>query len=437
MQNIQHIVHGKWVLTGEPGQAPLHNHSVCFENGIIKDILPTAKARELYQAAREEHYQEHVVMPGLINAHTHIGMNYFRGLGSDRSLMDWLHNHMFPAEKKWLSHEFVRDASLFAMAEMIRSGTTCFNDMFYFLQATAEATIEAGMRSCIGITVIEFPTGWAADTDEYFSKGLEFYEQYKDNPFITTTLAPHAPYTVSDKSFMRIKDLAESLNMKINVHLHETQDEINGSMQEFGKRPIRRLHDLGFLSPDVLSVHSVNLNAEDFEILAQVKPSIIHCPESNMKLASGACPVEKLRELGLNVALGTDSVASNNDLDMLSEMRSAALLAKLSTLNPESLKATDVIGLATLNGARAIGMEQQIGSLKAGKAADFIAIEMQDIEMLPVYEPESQIVYSSNRHQVSDVWVNGKQLMKSRKLLTLDEQALREKAMYWGEKIRG
>lgn len=436
MQNIEHIVHCKWVLSAEPNQKILENHSICIEKGIITDILPTDKARTLYDASHEDSYTEHVVMPGLVNSHTHIGMNYFRGLGSDLALMDWLHNHMFPAEKKWLSHEFVRDASLFAMAEMIRSGTTCFNDMFYFLQGTAEATLQAGMRACIGITVIEFPTGWAHDTDTYFSKGLDFYEQYKDNPFITTSFAPHAPYTVSDKSFMRIKELAEKLNLKINLHLHETQDEINGSLKEFNKRPIRRLDDLGFLSEDVLAVHSVNLNNEDLDILAKTRPSIVHCPESNMKLASGACPVEKLRAIGLNVALGTDSVASNNDLDMLSEMRSAALLAKLTTLNPESMHALDTIGLATLNGAKAIGLDDKIGSLKPGKVADFIAVEMQDIEMLPVYEPAAQIVYSSNRQQVSDVWVNGKQLMRKRELLTLDENYLKQKAMYWGEKIK-
>ncbi len=437
MQNIEHLVHAKWILTVEPNQDILENHTICIENGMIKEIIPTSTAKQKYVATRENNYQDRIVMPGIINSHTHIGMNYFRGLGSDLALMDWLHNHMFPTEKKWLSHEFVRDASLFAMAEMIRSGTTCFNDMFYFLSATAEAAIQAGMRACIGMTVIEFPTAWAETTDEYFTKGMDFYEQYKNNPFITTTLAPHAPYTVSDKSFMRIKELAESLQLKINLHLHETQDEINGSIAQFNKRPIKRLHDLGFLSSDVLAIHSANLNEEDLELLALTKPNIIHCPESNMKLASGTCPVEKLRELGINVALGTDSVASNNDLDMLSEMRTAALLAKLSTMNPESLKATDAISLATINGARALGKDKNIGSLAADKAADFITIRIDDIEMLPMYLPAAQIVYASNRQQVADVWVNGKQLMQDRKLLTIDEQEIKQKAMYWGSKIRG
>ena len=437
MQNIEHLVHAKWILSAEPNQDAFENHSLCIENGIIKEIIPTSQAKQKYIASLESNYQEHIIMPGIINSHTHIGMGYFRGLGNDLSLMNWLHNHIFPAEKKWLSQEFVYDASLFAIAEMIRCGTTCFNDMFYFLEATAKASIQAGVRACIGMTVIEFPTAWAETTNDYFTKGMDFYEQYKNHPSITTTFAPHAPYTVSDASFMRIKELAESLKLKVNLHLHETQDEINGSIEQFGKRPIKRLHDLGFLSEDVIAIHMANLNEEDLDILAITKPNIVHCPESNMKLASGICPVENLRKLGLNVALGTDSVASNNDLDMLSEMKSAALLAKLANLNPESLKAEDAIALATINGARAIGQDHKIGSLKAGKAADFITIKADDIEMLPIYSPSVQIVYASNRQQVSDVWVNGKQLMKNKQLVTINEQEIREKAIYWGDKIRG
>jgi 5-methylthioadenosine/S-adenosylhomocysteine deaminase len=428
MKTTQHIVHAKWILTGIPKQPALENHSLCIADGKIEAILPTAQVKENYTATRVDNYLEHLVMPGIINAHTHIGMNYFRGLGSDLPLMDWLHNHMFLTEKKWLSHDFVYDVSLFAMAEMIRSGITCYNDMFYFLPATAEATIKSGMRACIGMTVLEFPTAWAQTTDEYFSKGLDFYEQYKNNPYITTTFAPHAPYTVSDQSFLRIRELSEKFQLKINLHLHETLDEINQSMEQFGNRPIRRLYDLGLLSPELIAIHCANLNEEDLDLLAETKPNIVHCPESNMKLASGICPVTKLRDIGVNVALGTDSVASNNDLDMISEMRSAALLAKISTLNPESLKANEALELATINGAKAIGLDNIIGSLEVNKAADFIAVNMEDIEMLPVFEPEAQIVYSGNRQQVSDVWVNGKQLMKNRKLLTIDEEELKQKA---------
>ncbi|PJD92521.1 MAG: N-ethylammeline chlorohydrolase [Legionella sp.] len=431
MKSIDHLVHAKWIITGETGQRVLDNHSLVVHKGIIQDILPTATAKETYHAVREDDYPYHAVMPGLINAHTHIGMNYFRGLGSDLMLMDWLNDYIWPAEKKWLSHEFVHDASLFAMAEMIRGGTTCFNDMFYFLQATADATEIAGLRAFIGMTVIEFPTAWAQTTEEYFSKAQEFYEQYKHHDFITPTFAPHAPYTVSDQSFLRIKDLADAWQVKINLHLHETQDEIAQSMAQYNKRPIKRLQDLGLLSPQLLAIHSSQLNEEDLDILSMTQPHIVHCPESNMKLASGICPIDRLKALGLNVALGTDSVASNNDLNMISEMRTATFLSKVSTLNPVSYNVDDTLALATLNGAKALGIDHIVGSLKQGKAADFIAINLDEIETLPVYDPLIQTIYSSSRQQVTDVWVAGKQLMKNRELLTLDEQALKEKARFW------
>ncbi|MCR9191285.1 MAG: TRZ/ATZ family hydrolase [Gammaproteobacteria bacterium] len=431
MKQMEHIVHAKWIVTGEKEQRVLEDHALIIDRGIIQDILPSSDAKAQYQATRIDEYPYHAVMPGLINAHTHLGMNYFRGLGCDLMLMDWLNQYIWPAEKKWLAHDFVKDVSLFSMAEMIRGGTTCFNDMFYFLQATAEATEIAGLRGCIGMTVIEFPTPWAQTTDEYFDKGLEFYEQYKDHDFITPTFAPHAPYTVSDASFSRIKELSDKLDIKINLHLHETQTEIDQSMTEYQKRPIKRLHDLGLLSPQLLAVHTTQLNAEDLDILSQTKPHVIHCPESNMKLASGICPVDPLKELGINIALGTDSVASNNDLNMISEMRTATFLSKVSTLNPISCNADDTLELATLNGAKALGMDHFIGSLKKGKAADFIAINLDEIETLPVFDPVVQTIYSSSRQQVSDVWVAGRQLMKDRQLLTLNEAELKEKARRW------
>lgn len=436
MQSADHLIHAKWMITGNRQVPFLEDYSLVLEHSMIKDILPTQVAKETYLALHTHEYKNQVLMPGLINAHTHVGMNFFRGLADDLQLMAWLHEHIFPAEKKWLSYEFVKDASLLAMAEMIRSGTTCFNDMFYFLQGTAQAAEIAGLRANIGITVLEFPTNWAATPDEYFAKGLEFYEQYKDHPLVTTTLAPHAPYTVCDDSFIRVQAIAEKHALKINLHLHETLDEINQSLAQFNKRPIKRLYDLGFLSKDVIAIHMANLNDEDLDILAKAKPSVVHCPESNLKLASGICPVAKLKSAGINVALGTDSVASNNDLDMFSEMRQATFVSKYITSNPESLTAFDSIELATHNGAKALGMEHIIGTLEKGKAADFIAIALDEIETLPLYNPVSQIVYSSGRSQVSDVWVAGKQLMKNRMLMTLDEDELKEKARVWGARIK-
>ncbi len=436
MQAIDLIIQAKWMITGNLEQRILENHCMLIQKGKIIDIVPAEIANTQYVATETHHYAEHAIMPGLINAHTHIGMNFFRGLGSDLALMDWLTQYIFPAEKKWLTHEFVKDASLFAMAEMIRSGTTCFNDMFYFLEATAEATEISGLRAFIGMTVIEFPTAWAENTNEYFEKGLAFYDAYKDHSFITPTFAPHAPYTVSDESFRRIRDLAEAHDLKINVHLHETENEIQQSLELFNKRPIQRLDDLGFLNSNVLAVHAAVLNDEDINILTKNNVHIIHCPESNMKLASGICPVEKLLNNGLNVALGTDSVASNNDLDMFSEMRTATFLSKVSTMDPTSLNSEQTLAMATIHGAKALGLEQEIGTLESGKSADFIAVNLNDIETLPVYDPIVQIVYASNRQQVNDVWVAGKQLMKNRQLLTLNELELKEKARYWGKKIK-
>lgn len=436
MQSIDKLIHAKWLVTGNTSQRILENHCLVIQQGKIIAIEPSETVQSHYQANETLHYNEHAIMPGFINAHTHIGMNFFRGLGSDLALMDWLTQYIFPAEKKWLTHDFVKDASLFAMAEMIRSGTTCFNDMFYFPEATAEAAIISGMRAFIGMTVIEFPTAWASSTDEYFEKCDNFYKAYQNHPFITPTFAPHAPYTVSDQSFMRIRELANTYQLKINLHLHETRDEIEQSLKQFDKRPIQRLHDLNFLDENVLAVHASQLNEEDIDILTTTKTQIIHCPESNMKLASGICPIETLLASGLNVALGTDSVASNNDLDMFSEMRSATFLSKIATMSPISLNADTTLRLATLHGAKALGVEKQLGSLETGKSADFIAVCLNDIETLPVYDPIVQIVYASNRQQVSDVWVAGKHLMKNRQLLTLNETELKEKAQYWGKKIK-
>jgi 5-methylthioadenosine/S-adenosylhomocysteine deaminase len=435
MQSVDNIIHAQWIYTGEPSQSLLENHAIVIQDGKVLDILHAELVHATYQTQEIHHYHQHLVMPGFINAHTHIGMNYFRGMSDDLALMDWLTKYIFPAEKKWLSHEFVRDASLFAMAEMIRNGTTCFNDMFYFLTATAEAAEISGMRAFIGMTVIEFPTNWAANPEDYFTKGLEFYDQYKQHPLVTPTLAPHAPYTVSDASFLRIKQLSEALNLRINLHLHETQDEIEQSMQQFQKRPIQRLHELGLLSEKLLAVHSVHLNDEDLALYQANGVHMIHCPESNMKLASGICPVMQAKKLGINIALGTDSVASNNDLDMISEMRSATFLAKVANQNPTALNATEMFAMATINGARALDCDQKTGSLKKAKAADLIAIHLDNLSTLPTYNPIAQVVYAAGRQQISDVWVAGKQLMRNQVLLTLDEEGIKEKARYWGQRI--
>ena len=434
MKQADHIIHGRWVIPCENSEV-LENHALVLLQGKILDVLPSKKASQEYSAPVVERFSSHALLPGFVNAHTHIGMNLFRGLADDLSLMDWLHHHIWPAERAWVSHELVYDASLLAAAEMIRSGTTCFNEMYFFLQATAQAADHAGLRGQIGITVIDFPTAWAKNVDEYLDKGLGFYEEYKNHERIGCTLAPHAIYTVGEETLVRIQRLAEKHRLRINMHIQETQEEIVLSLAKTKKRPLRRLHDIGLVTPDLIAIHLSQINEEDLEILRQGKPQLVHCPESNMKLGSGVCPVHSFHENDLNVALGTDGVASNNDLDMISEMRSAAFLSKVTTLNPQSLPATAALRMATLNGAKALGLDKVIGSLRAGKAADFIAIDLGGLETQPLYHPNSQIVYSASRQQVSDVWVAGKRLMKKRKLLTLDEKELLKKAKYWQKKL--
>lgn len=436
MEKIDNLIHAKWIITCEENNRVLENHTLAIKNGKIHAILPTEEARKQYQANSEDYYGSHTIMPGFINSHTHIAMNIFRGLADDLELMDWLNNYIWPAEGKWVSQEMVYDASLLAMGEMIRCGTTCFNDMYFFLGATAEAATQAGMRAFIGMTVMDVPTGWAKTPDEYFAKAIEFYHQYKNNDRITPTLAPHSTYTVSIENLARVKQLADEYHLKTNIHLQEAPSEIQQSMEKYSKRPLQRLHEIGMVNPDLIAVHMTQIDDNDFEILQQTRPNIVHCPESNMKLVSGSCPVEKLSQLGINVALGTDGAASNNDLDMLGEMRTAAFVGKVTANDPKAVSAEKVLKMATLNGAKALGIGAITGSLEAGKAADFIAIDMDEIETQPLYQPVSQIVYCTPRSQVTDVWVAGKQLLKNRELLTLDKKELLNKAQAWRKKIK-
>ncbi len=448
MEKVDHLIHAKWIIPCAPHQQEmrelpandknyvLEDHALVIKDKKIHAILPSQLADETYHAPKQ-HYSTHALMPGFINAHTHIPMNIFRGLADDLELMDWLNNHIWPAEGKWVSQELVYDASLLAIAEMIRGGTTCFNDMYFFLGATAEAASVAGMRAHIGMTVIDVPTAWAKTPEEYFEKAIQFYQQYKNNPLITPTLAPHSTYTVSLENLIKVKALADQYKLKINIHLQEAPAEIQQSMQLYNKRPLQRLDDIGMVTPNLIAVHMTQLDESDFAILEKNKPTIVNCPESNMKLTSGACPVERLLKMGINVALGTDGAASNNDLDMFGEMRSAAFVGKVTAHDPRAVSADTTLKMATINGAKALGIDHYTGSLTVGKAADFIAVDLEQIETQPVYHPVSQLVYATPRNQVTDVWVNGKQLMRDRKLLTLDEKEILKKAHYWRNKIAG
>ena len=353
-------------------------------------------------------------MPGLVNAHTHAAMSLLRGLADDLQLMRWLEEHIWPAETKHVSREFVRDGTLLACAEMIRGGITCFNDMYFFPDASLEAALAAGLRSAQGMIVIEFPSAYASDPADYLRRGLELRDRSRDEPLASFCLAPHAPYTVSDASLRRISTLAAELDVPVHIHLHETRGEIERSLAEHGVRPLERLARLGLVGPNLVAVHAVHLEPAEIDSLAQHGCSVVHCPSSNLKLASGFAPVATLLKRGVNVALGTDGAASNNRLDMFQEMRSAALLAKAVGDDPQAMPAHAALRAATLSGARALGLEKVIGSIEPGKAADLIAVDFSAAELSPCYDVASHLVYAAGREHVSHAWVGGRLLMRER-----------------------
>jgi len=436
MQTIDTLIHARWVIPVEPDDTVMDHHSVAIHDGRIVAVVPRAEAEARYQADAVHSLDQHALIPGLVNTHTHAPMNLMRGLADDLPLMEWLNQHVWPAEQKWVSEEFVHDGTQLAMAEMLRGGTTCFNDMYFFPEVTARAAAACGMRASVGLIVIDFPSAWAASSDEYIDKGLALHDEYRSDPLIRTALAPHAPYTVSDEPLEKIRMYADELDLPVHMHVHETRDEIEQSLKNFGVRPLERLERLGLLSPNLLAVHMTQLIDGELDQLAEAGVHVLHCPESNLKLASGFCPVVRLLNAGVNVALGTDGAASNNDLDMLGEMRTAALLAKGMTQDAAALPAHQALRMATLHGARALGLESEIGSITAGKAADLAAVRLDGIETQPVYHPVSQLVYAASRNDVTDVWVNGRHLLSERTLTTLDPAAVLARAREWQERIQ-
>ena len=433
--NVDTLIHARWVIPVKPDNVVYEHWSVAVNNGRILDLLPADEADIKYSAYDEISLDHHVLLPGLINGHTHAAMTLFRGLADDLPLSDWLNHHIWPAEQRWVNPEYVADGTRLAMAEMIRNGTTCFNDMYFFPDQTAAVAIETGMRAAIGLILIDFPTAWAKDADDYLRKGVDIHDKYRHQPLIHTAFAPHAPYTVSDGPLQRVNTLAEELNIPIHMHVHETWDEIERSLEQHGKRPLQRLLDLGLINERLIAVHMTQLETEEIDLIARYGVSVLHCPESNLKLASGFCPVHDLQLAGINVGLGTDGAASNNDLDMFGEMRTAALLAKGVAGDSSALPAHRVLRMATLNNAKALGLSDRTGSLTVGKEADIIAIDLCHLETQPLYHPVSQIVYACNRNQVTDVWVAGRQLMKARELTTLEETLVLARAQSWQEKI--
>lgn len=436
MRRIDTLIEAAWVIPVEPAGAMLADHAVAIDQGKIIAVLPQAQAAQQYDAAKHVRLEGHALIPGLVNLHGHAAMSLMRGIADDLPLMTWLSGHVWPAEAKHVSDEFVYDGSTLAIAEMLRAGTTCMNDMYFFPEATARAALASGMRASLGIIAIEFPSAYAADASGYLSKGLAVRDAYREEPLLSFCLAPHAPYTVSDATLARIAIYSEELEAPIHMHVHETLDEIAQGVAQHGVRPIERLHRMGIVGPRLIAVHAVHLDEGEIELFARASVSVAHCPSSNLKLASGIAPITALAARGINVGLGTDGAASNNRLDLWTEMRTAALLAKGASGDARAIDAGTALRMATLDGARALGLDARIGSIAPGKSADLTAVELSSLETLPCFDPVSHLVYCAGRENVTHVWVEGRVLLEERRLTTIDTMEIQAKARWWQRKIQ-
>jgi 5-methylthioadenosine/S-adenosylhomocysteine deaminase len=428
---IDLLIRPEWIIPIEPAHVTLSGHALAIKDGVIVDLLPAADALLRYRPRELVDLPGQVLMPGLVNLHCHAAMALMRGFADDLPLMRWLQEHIWPAEAKHVSPDFVRAGTLLACAEMLRGGVTTFNDMYFFPEAAIAAVTQSGMRAALGIIALEFPSAYAADADDYLSKGLAIRDRHVANPLLSFCLAPHAPYTVSDKTFEKIATLAAQLDTPIHIHVHETRTEIEESIKNHGMRPIQRLHGLGLLSPQLIAVHAVHLEPAEIDLLAREGCHIAHCPTSNLKLGSGIPPMAAVNARGVNFGLGTDGAASNNRLDLFHEIRHAALLAKGASEDATALDAHTVLRAATLGGAKALGMEEKIGSLKPGKAADLCAIALDHWLIRPCYDPASHLVYVAGRENVTNTWVAGKRLMEQGNIAEIDETELLATASLW------
>jgi len=439
MTTIQHcdtLIFPGWCLPIAPDGAVLVDHAVALADGRIIDVLPASAARSMYQPSVTIDRPGHVLLPGLINTHTHAAMTLFRGMADDLTLGSWLKDVVWPTERRWVSAEMVRDGTELAIAEMLTAGITCFADQYFFPEIVAETAIDLHMRAIIGTPVADFPSAWAKDATEYLSKGTDLvHDTYAGHPLIKTCFAPHSTYALSDESFIEIRVLADQLDIPVQIHLHETAAEVSDAVKNTGKRPLQRLEELGLVNSSLLVIHGVHVNASEVALLAGAGASIAHCPKSNMKLGSGFAPLAAYRTAGITVGIGTDGPASNNTLDILDELRTAALLAKAVTGDASVLTASDALRMATLDAAKAIGIADQVGSIETGKLADLTCIDLNRCNSQPVYDPISQVVYTARADQVSDVWVAGRHQLQNGSLKHIDTDSLRLKSNEWQQRI--
>ncbi|GGP24823.1 TRZ/ATZ family hydrolase [Silvimonas amylolytica] len=431
------IIIPRWIIPVEPQATVLTDHALVLQNQKIKAVLPVSQALQQHPDAERRHLPQHALLPGLINLHAHSAMTLLRGYADDLALMTWLNDHIWPAEGKFVSDEFVFDGTQLAIAEMIAGGTTCANDMYFHHGAVARAALGSEFRMMVGCSILEFPTPYASDADDYTRKAIACMDEFTGEQLVGFTLAPHAPYTVSDETFSKIIVLANQLDVGIHCHIHETQDEIASSLKEHGVRPLERLARLGLLSNQLIAAHMVHTTTEEIALLARHGVNVSHNPASNLKLASGLARIADQVAGGINVGIGTDGAASNNKLDMFAEMRLAALLAKGQSGNPEALPAWQALEMATLNGAKALGWQDRIGSLVAGKEADMIAVDLSLAGTQPCYDPVSHLVYAADRNQVSHVWIAGREVYTQGHHASLDHQEVLTRARRWQARMQG
>lgn len=438
MQQRYQILQPEWIITVNSSFEVLQDYAVVIEDNRILSLTSVDEIADLpfYEQAELVSLPDCALLPGLVNSHTHASMSLFRGIADDLPLMEWLSEHIWPAEARWVDSEFAADGFKLAAAEMIRSGTTCLSDMFYFPDEIARCAQQIGMRSVVGLIVLDFPSPWAKTADEYLHKALAAHDEIRELSLVSSALAPHAPYTVSDESLRQIAMYSNELDVPVHMHLHETAAEVAEAQQRNGLRPLERLDQLNLVNSNLIAVHMTELDDFEIERVAEAGVNVAHCPESNLKLGSGICPLASLLEKGVNVCLGTDGAASNNDLDLLGEMRTAALLAKGSSGNASACNARQAIEMATINGARALGMADRIGSIEVGKCADLIAINLASLNTQPLYEPVAQIVYAAASHQVSHVWIDGVAQLRDFELCNLDSDEIIARASSWARKIR-
>ena len=432
---IDLLIEPRWIIPIEPTGVTLEGHALAVDKGRIAALLPREQATARFMPRQRLDLPGHVLLPGLVNLHTHAAMTLLRGFADDMPLMRWLSERIWPAEGRCVSPAFVRDGTLLACWEMLRGGITCFNDMYFFPEAAAEAALEAGIRAALGITVIEFATAYAADAGDYLAKGLATRDALRHEPLLSFCLAPHAPYTVSDRSFERVALLANQLDLPVHIHIHETRGEIEDSLRQYGVRPLARLHRAGLLGPGLIGVHGVHLDPDEINLLGEHGCRLAHCPTSNMKLASGVAPVVALQAQGIGVGLGSDGAASNNRLDLFREMRHAALLAKVAGEDATALPAATVLRMATLDGAAALGLEAEIGSLLPGKSADLCAVRLDDWALQPCFDPASHLVHVAGREHVSHTWVAGQLRICGGEPVDFDPRRLINMANLWHTRL--